>query len=332
MEHPRSAWVPDRDAFRGRVAVVAGRPAAPGAASRRRWAKRARRSSAPGAAAARGHSGPTTTGPRRSRRPPSSSRAWAGPGSPPWSTTSTPTRCKRLAEPIRARPRPHRRAGQRHLGRRGAQGRPRAMEHAHLGARPRRRSPDPPARDRHPPHHVASPAAAPHRPAGRPARRGDRRHRRLQRLALPDLGLLRPGQGRGEPAGLLPGTRAESRTARPRSRSRRVASLGDDARQLRRHRGELARRPRSGPPPSAAAGRRRRPTSPSPNRLATSGGPSSRWRRIPTGRDGTSNRSAPGASRREYGFTDIDGSRPDIWRYIEEVRERGLEADPSQYR
>ena len=26
---------------------------------------------------------------------------------------------------------------------------------------------------------------------------------------------------------------------------------------------------------------------------------------------------------REYGFTDIDGSQPDIWRYIEEVRERG---------
>jgi NAD(P)-dependent dehydrogenase (short-subunit alcohol dehydrogenase family) len=39
-----------------------------------------------------------------------------------------------------------------------------------------------------------------------------------------------------------------------------------------------------------------------------------------------------GQLAREYGFTDLDGSRPDLWRYIEEVRERGLEADRSQYR
>jgi NAD(P)-dependent dehydrogenase (short-subunit alcohol dehydrogenase family) len=35
---------------------------------------------------------------------------------------------------------------------------------------------------------------------------------------------------------------------------------------------------------------------------------------------------------REYRFTDIDGSQPDIWRFIEEVRERGLEADYKDYR
>jgi NAD(P)-dependent dehydrogenase (short-subunit alcohol dehydrogenase family) len=34
----------------------------------------------------------------------------------------------------------------------------------------------------------------------------------------------------------------------------------------------------------------------------------------------------------EYGFTDIDGSQPQIWRYIEEVRERGLDADLDEYR
>ena len=34
----------------------------------------------------------------------------------------------------------------------------------------------------------------------------------------------------------------------------------------------------------------------------------------------------------EYGFTDVDGSQPDVWRYIEEVREPGLEADPADYR
>ncbi len=34
----------------------------------------------------------------------------------------------------------------------------------------------------------------------------------------------------------------------------------------------------------------------------------------------------------EYGFTDLDGSQPDIWRYIEEVRDRGLEANLDEYR
>jgi NAD(P)-dependent dehydrogenase (short-subunit alcohol dehydrogenase family) len=34
---------------------------------------------------------------------------------------------------------------------------------------------------------------------------------------------------------------------------------------------------------------------------------------------------------REYGFTDIDGSRPDVWRYMELV-ERGVETDRNDYR
>jgi NAD(P)-dependent dehydrogenase (short-subunit alcohol dehydrogenase family) len=33
-----------------------------------------------------------------------------------------------------------------------------------------------------------------------------------------------------------------------------------------------------------------------------------------------------------YGFTDIDGTRPDCWRYIVEVREAGLPADDTGYR
>jgi NAD(P)-dependent dehydrogenase (short-subunit alcohol dehydrogenase family) len=33
-----------------------------------------------------------------------------------------------------------------------------------------------------------------------------------------------------------------------------------------------------------------------------------------------------------YGFTDLDGSRPQVWRFIEEVREAGVEADLSDYR
>ena len=35
---------------------------------------------------------------------------------------------------------------------------------------------------------------------------------------------------------------------------------------------------------------------------------------------------------REYGFTDMDGSQPDIWRWMEEVREAGREGDIGAYR
>jgi NAD(P)-dependent dehydrogenase (short-subunit alcohol dehydrogenase family) len=34
----------------------------------------------------------------------------------------------------------------------------------------------------------------------------------------------------------------------------------------------------------------------------------------------------------EYGFTDVDGSQPQVWRFIEEVRETGIDADMSAYR
>jgi NAD(P)-dependent dehydrogenase (short-subunit alcohol dehydrogenase family) len=33
-----------------------------------------------------------------------------------------------------------------------------------------------------------------------------------------------------------------------------------------------------------------------------------------------------------YGFTDIDGSKPDCWRYITEVQEAGKPADTTGYR
>lgn len=39
-----------------------------------------------------------------------------------------------------------------------------------------------------------------------------------------------------------------------------------------------------------------------------------------------------GRLAREYGFTDVDGSQPDSWRFIEEVGELGLEADFDDYR
>lgn len=39
-----------------------------------------------------------------------------------------------------------------------------------------------------------------------------------------------------------------------------------------------------------------------------------------------------GRLAREYGFTDVDGSQPDSWRYIEEVAEPGVNADLADYR
>ena len=33
-----------------------------------------------------------------------------------------------------------------------------------------------------------------------------------------------------------------------------------------------------------------------------------------------------------YGFTDVDGSRPDAWRYVREVQDAGRPADTSGYR
>ena len=39
-----------------------------------------------------------------------------------------------------------------------------------------------------------------------------------------------------------------------------------------------------------------------------------------------------GELARHYGFSDIDGSRPDIWRYMAEVGAGGTVADRSEYR
>ncbi|WP_103562652.1 SDR family oxidoreductase [Actinomadura rubteroloni] len=39
-----------------------------------------------------------------------------------------------------------------------------------------------------------------------------------------------------------------------------------------------------------------------------------------------------GGLAREYGFTDLDGSRPDAWRYITEVQDAGKPADTTGYR
>ena len=39
-----------------------------------------------------------------------------------------------------------------------------------------------------------------------------------------------------------------------------------------------------------------------------------------------------GSLAHEYGFTDLDGSQPDAWRYIVEVQRAGKPADTTGYR
>jgi len=39
-----------------------------------------------------------------------------------------------------------------------------------------------------------------------------------------------------------------------------------------------------------------------------------------------------GGLAREYGFTDVDGSRPDCWRYLVDVQDPGHPPDPTGYR
>jgi NAD(P)-dependent dehydrogenase (short-subunit alcohol dehydrogenase family) len=39
-----------------------------------------------------------------------------------------------------------------------------------------------------------------------------------------------------------------------------------------------------------------------------------------------------GGLAQEYGFTDVDGSQPDAWRYLVEVQDAGRPADPTGYR
>ena len=65
---------------------------------------------------------------------------------------------------------------------------------------------------------------------------------------------------------------------------------------------------------------------------ASSAAPSPRSPPTPTARAGTASRSSSGQLAQHYGFTDLDGSRPDAWRYMLEVQDPGLPADATGYR
>ena len=129
-----------------------------------------------------------------------------------------PDAVEALVEADRRRARPARRAGQRHLGRRAAV----RLEQAGVGARPRRRPADAAPGDRHASDHEPLRAAALDPPAGRAGRRDDRRNPRVQHRQLPEPDLLRPGEERGDPAGVRAGRgagTARMRRCRPDARA-----------------------------------------------------------------------------------------------------------------
>ena len=172
------------------------------------------------------------------------------------------------------------------------------------------------ARDHEP---LRDPAAA--EVSGRPGRRSERRHGGVQRRDLSQFVLLRPGEGRRAAHGLR--TRARAAAAR---RDRRLAhaglvAVGGDAGRLRRHRGELARRIEV--PAALRASRKRRRSSAAPSR---------RSRRIPNVSRWNGQSLSSGQLAKVYGFTDLDGSQPDAWRYLVEVQDPGKPADMTGYR
>ena len=174
--------------------------------------------------------------------------------------------------------------------------------------------------DRHAPHHQPPRAAAADPQPGRPGGRGDRRHPGYNathyRVSLfYDLAKIA-----GQPAGLRPGAGAARRTAARRWRSRRAS---------------CARRSCWSTSASPRRTGARRTARPALRRLRDArlrrAARSPPWPPTRTGR--WSGRSvASGELAQEYGFTDVDGSRPDVWRYMVEVQEAGKEADPEDYR
>ena len=112
-----------------------------------------------------------------------------------------------------------------------------------------------------------------------------------------------------------------ARPRRDRGRDHaRLAALGGDARAPRRHRGQLAR---------VTARTPHFCISESPRFVgravaALAADPEvARW----NGASLSAGQLAP-----VYGFTDLDGTQPDCWRYLVEVQEAGLPADDAGYR
>ena len=91
-------------------------------------------------------------------------------------------------------------------------------------------------------------------------------------------------------------------------------------------------RPTASPSRTGVTRRRSRPTSPSPRAPPSSAGP---WRHsppIPNVARWNGQSLSSGQLAKVYGFTDLDGSQPDAWRYVTEVQDAGKPADTTGYR
>ena len=142
----------------------------------------------------------------------------------------------------------------------------------------------------------------------------------VQRRPLPGLGVLRPREDVGDPPGLGAGAGARRAPGHRRGADPGVDAFGGDARAPRGERVELARRHR----PALAH-----------FCLETRGTSAAPWRRSPAAmrRAGTGSPCPAAKLAQVYGFTDIDGTRPDCWRYMVEVVEReGAVAGDTGYR
>ena len=60
--------------------------------------------------------------------------------------------------------------------------------------------------------------------------------------------------------------------------------------------------------------------------------PSPRWPVIRRWRGRNGQSLSSGQLAQVYGFTDLDGSQPDCWRYLREVQEADKRADATGYR
>ena len=138
---------------------------------------------------------------------------------------------------------------------------------------------------------------------------------------LPGLVLLRPGQGGVNRDGVRAGARAGAARRDGGVAHAGLAALGGDARRLRRHRGELARRDR-----------RVRRTSPSPRARRFVGRAVAALAADPDVARWNGQSLSSGQLAKVYGFTDLDGSQPDAWRYVVEVQDAGKPADVTGYR
>ena len=75
-----------------------------------------------------------------------------------------------------------------------------------------------------------------------------------------------------------------------------------------------------------------RPTSRCRSRPATSAAPSPRWPPIPSRARWNQRSVTSGELAEAYGFTDVDGTQPDVWRYIADSRGTDSPPDPDEYR